>query len=238
MGISFAIPIDEAIRVADQLRGPTGRVSRGRIGVSIDQVTKDVAESIGLGRPQGALVRSVEAGSPAEKAGVEAGDIILRFEGKAIERASDLPRQVGNTKPGTRASFTVFRRGTQKELSVTVAEIEPERPTRRTSAAPESRPPAASPAAQSLGLAVSELSDAQKNELKIKGGVRVDSATEAAARSGLREGDVIVAIGNTEVANLREFEAAIARVDRSKPVPVLVRRGELATYALIRPAAR
>ncbi len=238
MGISFAIPIDEAIRVADQLRGPTGRVSRGRIGVSIDQVTKDVAESIGLGRPQGALVRSVEAGSPAEKAGVEAGDIILRFEGKPIERATDLPRMVGNTRPGTRASLTVFRRGSQKDLSVTVAEIEPERPARRTSAAPDPRPPAASPAAQSLGLAVAELSEAQKNELKIKGGVRVDSATEAAARAGLREGDVIVAIGNTEVANLREFEAAIGRVDRSKPVPVLVRRGELATYALIRPAAR
>ena len=236
MGISFAIPIDEAIRVADQLRGPTGRVSRGRIGVSIDQVTKDVAESIGLGRPQGALVRSVEAGAPAEKAGVEAGDIILRFDGKPIERASDLPRLVGNTKPGTRASLTVFRRGSQKDLSVVVAEIEPERPTRRTSA-PEVRPPA-SPAVQSLGLAVSELSEAQKTELKIKGGVRVDSATEAAARSGLREGDVILAIGNTEVANVSEFEAAIARVDRSKPVPLLLRRGELATYALIRPGPR
>ncbi len=238
MGISFAIPIDEAIRVADQLRGPTGRVSRGRIGVSIDQVTKDVAESIGLGRPQGALVRSVEAGSPAEKAGVEAGDIILRFEGKPIERATDLPRMVGNTRPGTRASLTVFRRGSQKDLSVTVAEIEPERPARRTSAAPDPRPPADSPAAQSLGLAVAELSEAQKNELKIKGGVRVESATEAAARAGLREGDVLVAIGNTEVANVREFEAALASADRSKPLPVLVRRGESATYVLIRPAAR
>jgi serine protease Do len=237
MGISFAIPIDEAIRVADQLRGPTGRVSRGRIGVSIDQVTKDVAESIGLGRPQGALVRSVEAGSPAEKAGVEAGDIILRFEGKPIERASDLPRLVGNTKPGTLANLTVFRRGSQKDLSVTVAEIEPERPVRRTSSAPESRPPV-SPAVQSLGLSVSELSEAQKTELKLKGGVRVDSATEAAGRAGLREGDVIVAIGNTEVANVRDFEAAITRADRSKPLPLLLRRGELATYALVRPAAR
>ena len=236
MGISFAIPIDDAIRVADQLRGPTGRVSRGRIGVSIDQVTKDVAESIGLGRPQGALVRSVQAGSPAEKAGVEAGDIITKFDGRTIERSSDLPRMVGNTKPGSRATLTVFRRGSERELSVQIAEIEPERPTRRV-AAPE-EPPRASPAAQALGLAVSELSDAQKKELKVPGGVRVESATEASARAGLREGDVILAIGNTEVANVREFEAVVARVDRSKPIPVLLRRGEMATYLLIRPATR
>src|SRR5688572_24755996 len=111
MGISFSIPIDEAIRVSEQLRSPAGRVSRGRIGVQIDQVTKDVAESIGLGKPQGAMVRSVEAGSPADKAGVEAGDIITKFDGKVIDRASDLPRLVGNTKPGARSNMTVFRRG-------------------------------------------------------------------------------------------------------------------------------
>ena len=236
MGISFAIPIDEAIRVADQLRGPTGRVTRGRIGVSIDQVTKDVAESIGLARAQGALVRSVESGSPAEKAGVEAGDIIVRFDGRTIERSTDLPRLVGNTKPGTRATLTVFRRGSLRDLTVQVAEIEPERTARRA-ATPEDKP-RASAAAQSLGLAVSELSDAQKRDLKIKGGVRVESAADAAARSGIREGDVIVAIGNTEIASVREFEAVVARLERDKPIPVLLRRGEMATYLVIRPAAR
>ncbi len=237
MGISFAIPIDEAIRVADQLRGPTGRVTRGRIGVQIDQVTKDVAESIGLGRPQGALVRSVEAGSPAEKAGVEAGDIILKFDGKAIERATDLPRMVGNSKPGTRATLTVFRRGAQRDLTVQVAELEAERTTRRPQQgqAPQERP-SGSVAAQSLGLQVAELTEAQKRDLKVKGGVRVEAATEAAARAGIREGDVIVSVGNTEVAGVREFEAAVARLDKSRPVPVLLRRGELATYVLIRPA--
>ena len=131
MGISFAIPIDEATRVADQLRA-NGRVTRGRIGVQIGEVTKDVAESIGLGRPQGALVRSVEAGAPADKAGVEAGDIILKFDGKAIDKSSDLPRMVGNTKPGNKSTVTVFRRGQMRDLSVVVAEIEPERPVRRT----------------------------------------------------------------------------------------------------------
>jgi serine protease Do len=233
MGISFAIPMDEAIRVSDQLRA-TGSVSRGRIGVQIDQVTKDVAESIGLGKPQGALVRSVESGSPADKAGVEAGDIITKFDGKAIDKATDLPRMVGNTKPGSKSALTVFRRGGSKELSVVIGELEADKPVAK---APEKEAkPKASPAAQSIGLAVSDLTDARKKELKIKGGVKVDAATDGAARAGIREGDVIVAIGNTEVSNMKEFEAAVAKVDRSKPVPVLLRRGELATYLLIRPA--
>jgi serine protease Do len=233
MGISFAIPIDEAIRVAEQLRA-TGRVSRGRIGVQIDQVTRDVAESIGLGKPQGALVRSVESGSPADKAGVEAGDIITKFNGQAIDRATDLPRLVGNTKPGSKVNLTVFRRGGSRDLGVTVAEVEAERPTRRASA-PEDRPKA-SPAAQSLGLVVAELTEAQKREAKVKGGVRVETATEGAARAGIREGDIIVAIGNTEIGSVKEFDAVVARSDKTKPIPVLLRRGELATYLLIRPA--
>jgi serine protease Do len=233
MGISFAIPMDEAIRVSDQLRA-TGTVSRGRIGVQIDQVTKDVAESIGLGKPQGALVRSVESGSPADKAGVESGDIITKFDGKTIDKATDLPRMVGNTKPGSKSALTVFRRGGTRELSVVIGELEADKPV--VKAAEKEVKPKASPAAQSIGLAVSELTDARKKELKIKGGVKVDAATEGAARAGIREGDVIVAIGNTEVGSLKEFEAAVAKVDRSKPVPVLLRRGDLATYLLIRPA--
>jgi serine protease Do len=232
MGISFAIPIDEAIRVAEQLR-TSGRVSRGRIGVQIDQVTRDVAESIGLGKAQGALVRSVESGSPADKAGVEAGDIITKFNGQTIDRATDLPRLVGNTKPGSRVNLTVFRRGGSRDLGVTVAEVEAERPVRRASA-PEDRPKA-SPAAQSLGLVVAELSESQKRDAKVKGGVRVEAATEGAARAGIREGDIIVAIGNTEIATVKDFDAVVARTDKTKPIPVLLRRGELATYLLIRP---
>jgi serine protease Do len=237
MGISFAIPIDEASRVAEQLR-VSGKVQRGRIGVQIDQVTRDVAESIGLGRPQGALVRSVESGSPADKAGIEAGDIITRFNGQAIERATDLPRLVGNTKPGSRVNLTVFRRGGSRELAVAVAEFEQEvakaTPSRATPA-PDDRPKG-SPVAQSLGLVVSELTAKQKADAKVKGGVRVDAVTEAAQRAGIRADDVIVAIGNTEVANVKEFDAALAKVDKSKPIPVLLRRGELASYLLIRPA--
>jgi serine protease Do len=234
-GISFAIPIDEASRVSDQLRA-TGRVSRGRIGVQIGNVTKEIAESIGLGKPQGALVSSVETGAPADKAGVEAGDIITKFDGKVIEKSSDLPRLVGSIKPGTKSVVTVFRRGQSKDLAVMVAEIEPEKPKATKPAAKASEPAKPTGAGQSVGLAVAELTDAQKKELKIKGGVRVTTATEGAARAGLREGDVIVAVANTEINTVAEFDAALGKADKTKPLNVLFRRGEMAQFTLIRPA--
>ena len=233
MGISFSIPMDEAVRVSDQLRS-FGRVSRGRIGVQIEQVSKEVAESIGLGKPIGALVRSVEAGSPAEKAGVEAGDIIIKFDGKAIEKTSDLPRMVGSTKPGTKSSMTVFRRGASKELSVTVVEIEADRPAVKASSKEEK--PKISAAGQAYGLSVSDISDAQKKELKIKGGVKVDAAVDAAARAGLREDDIILSLANAEVSSVKEFEAILSKQDKNKALSVLYRRGEWAQYAIIRPS--
>jgi serine protease Do len=231
-GISFAIPIDEAMRVSEQLRSG-GRVIRGRIGVQIGEVTKEVAESIGLPKPAGALVRSVESDAPAAKGGVEAGDIITKFDGKTIEKSTDLPRLVGSTKPGSKSTVTVFRRGQSRDLSVTVAEIPAETaPAKKASAPAESPKPTG--AGQTVGLAVAELTDAQKKELKLKGGVRVTAATEAAARAGLREGDVIVAVANTEVSTVAEFDAAVSKADRSKPINVLFRRGEMAQFALIR----
>ena len=230
MGISFAIPIDEASRVSDQLRS-SGRVIRGRIGVQIDQVTKEVAESIGLGKASGALVRSVESGGPADKAGVEAGDIITKFDGRAIDKAGDLPRIVGGAKPGAKSTLQVFRRGAFRELAVTVVEFEAERPR----AAAERAAPKPTPIVGLLGLAVADLSDAQKRELKVKGGVRVESADGAAARAGLREGDVILTIDNTEITGVKQFEAVVAKLDKSKAVNALVRRGEAATFVLIRP---
>ncbi len=231
MGISFSIPIDEAVRVADQLRS-TGRVSRGRIGVQIEPVSKDVAESIGLGKPVGALVRAVESGSPAEKAGVEAGDIIVKFDGKAIDKSVDLPRMVGGTKPGTKSTLTVFRRGATKDLRVTIAEVEADKPAVKTSERDEK--PKGSAAAQTFGLAVVDLTDAQKKELKVKGGVRVDSAVDAAARAGLREGDIILSVANVEVLSIKDFDAVVSKQDKNKPMNVLFRRGEWTQYAVIR----
>jgi serine protease Do len=230
MGISFAIPMDEAMRVSEQLRS-SGRVSRGRIGVQIAPVTKEVAESIGLGKAQGVLVRGVEEGSPAEKAGIEAGDIITRFDGKAIEKPADLPRAVGNTKPGSQVMLTVFRRGTTQDLKVTVAEIEPEKVA---TAAPEKKAPPAKIA--HLGLSLSDLSETQKKEARVRSGVRVDAAVEAAARAGIREGDLILAVANTEVSSVQAFESLMSRIDKARPVSVLIRRGDGAQYVLIRPA--
>jgi serine protease Do len=229
MGISFAIPIDEAMRVADQLR-TTGRVIRGRIGVEIAPVTKDVAEAIGLGKAMGALVRNVEAGGPAEKAGVEAGDIITKVDNKPIERSADLPRLIGGTKPGSRTSLQVYRRGNYRDLNVMVGEFEPDRP-RRTAQAEQPSTPAAKTA---IGLTVSDLTDAQKRELKVRNGVRVDAAEGAAARAGVREGDVVLSIDNVEVTDAKHFGTIVGKLDRAKPASMLVRRGESVQYVIIR----
>jgi serine protease Do len=230
MGISFAIPIDEAMRVSDQLR-TNGRVIRGRIGVQIAPVTKEVAEAIGLGKPTGALVQSVEAGGPADKAGVEAGDIITRVDGKLVEKSGDLPRLVGGTRPGSKATLQIFRRGVTKELTATVGEFEAERPTRRAQAEPSG----AAPVKSVLGITASDLTEAQKRELKVKGGVRVDAVEGAAARAGLREGDVILSVDNTEITDLRQFASLAAKVEKARAVSVLVRRGEWVNYLVIRP---
>jgi serine protease Do len=231
MGISFAIPIDEAVRVSEQLRA-TGKVQRGRLGVQIDQVSKEVAESLGLSKAQGALVRGVEQGSPAEKAGLEPGDIILKFEGKSIDKSTDLPRMVGNTKPGTRSAIQVWRRGSMKDMHITVGEFEADKPVQKA-AAPEKAQ--AGIVTKVLGLTISEMTDTQKKELKLRGGVRVDAVAEPASRAGIQEGDVILALANIETPNVQTLEALTAKLDRSKPVSLLIRRGEWAQYTVIRP---
>jgi serine protease Do len=230
MGISFAIPIDEAVRVSEQLRA-TGKVQRGRLGVQIDTVSKEVAESLGLSKAQGALVRGVEQGSPAEKAGLEPGDIILKFEGKAIEKSTDLPRMVGNTKPGTRSAIQVWRRGSMKDMHITVGEFEADKPVKKAAATEK---PQTGNVTKVLGLTVGELTDAQKKELKLRGGVRVDAVAEPASRAGIQEGDVILALANIETPNVQTLEALTAKLDRNKPVSLLIRRGEWAQYTVIR----
>ncbi len=231
MGISFAIPIDEAQRVSDQLRSG-GRVVRGRIGVQIGPVGKEVAESIGLGTPRGALVQGVEKDGPADKAGIEAGDIIVKVDGRAVDKSGDLPRIVGGTKPGNKSVVQVFRRGSTKDIAVTVTEFEAEKPAKR--AAGDSSKPA--PTARSaLGLTVSDIGDAQRQEMGLdKGGVRVDAAEGAAARAGLREGDIILSIDNVQVADSKQFSAATSRIDKAKAVSVLVRRGDWTNFIVIK----
>lgn len=230
MGISFAIPIDEATRVADQLR-TNGRVIRGRIGVEIAPVTKEVGESVGLGKAAGALVTRVEAGGPAEKAGIEAGDIITRVDGRVIDRSTDLQRIIGSTKPATRSTLQVFRRGSTRDLTVTVGEFEPDRPVRRAQA----EPTPGAVAKNALGITASNLTEAQKRELKLARGVRVDAVEGAAARAGLREGDVITALDNVEINDTRQLAEVAAKVEKSRAVSVMVKRDQWTNYLVIRP---
>jgi len=232
-GISFAIPIDEAIRVQEQLR-TSGRVIRGRIGVTIGTVSREVAEAIGLAKPQGALVTAIDPDGPAAKAGVEAGDVVLRFDGRAIESQSDLPRIVGGTKPGTKSTMAVWRKGAQRELQVTVAEMAQEPQVARRG----ETPPRPSVPANALGLTVSDLAADKVKELGLKGAVQVDAVDGPAASAGLRAGDLILAMNNVDVVNARQFNDQVAKLDRKKNVALLVRRGDATQFVIVRPSDR
>src|SRR6266511_3702713 len=169
MGLSFAIPIDVALDVQRQLK-EKGRVSRGRIGVVIQEVTRDLATSFGLERPRGALVNSVEKGSPADRAGIEASDIIIGFDGKPVENSSDLPRIVGATRPGSHAVMEVWRKGAKRSLNVTVGELQEERIAARDT--PRSQKPSET-LANRLGIVVAEISAEKKKDMRIANGLEV-----------------------------------------------------------------
>ncbi|MBU9630123.1 DegQ family serine endoprotease [Burkholderia multivorans] len=231
MGISFAIPIDEAMRVADQLKA-TGKVTRGRIAVAIGEVTKDVADSIGLPKAEGALVSSVEPGGPADKAGVQPGDIILKFNGRAVDTASDLPRMVGDTKPGTKATVTVWRKGQARDLPITIAET----PSDTTAKAdPRKNAPQKPRQSNALGLTVSDLSADQLKALKLKNGVQVDGVDGPAARAGLQRGDIVLRVGDTDITSAKQFAKVTSQLDAQKAVAVLVRRGDNTQFVPVRP---
>ncbi|MBV8033851.1 DegQ family serine endoprotease [Roseateles sp.] len=233
MGIAFAIPIDEAIRVADQLRAG-GHVVRGYLGVLPDDITKEVAEAIGLGKPLGAVIRSVIAGGPAEKAGIEGGDVVTKVDGKTVDKASDLRRLVAAVKPGAKTTLTVFRRGVTKDIVVTIGEDERSKKPGGGSEGGNEPAPAAAPSA-ALGLKVSELTEAQRKEMKLKSGVKVDSATGVAARAGLREGDLILSVDNVEAASVKVFQAQIAKADKAKVINLVVRRDDVVSFVLLKP---
>ncbi|WP_354686532.1 DegQ family serine endoprotease [Cupriavidus necator] len=236
MGISFAIPIDEALRVTEQLK-TSGRVTRGRIAVAIGDVTKEVADSLGLGRARGALVGSVEPGGPAEKAGIEAGDIILKFNGRDIERASDLPRMVGDTKPGTRVPLQLWRKGATREVTITVTELEPDGKARASSSAKPKDESAQAGKPNALGLVVNDVSEARLKELKLKSGVEVEVADGPAMRAGIRPGDIILRLGDTDVTNARQFNELVRSLDKSRIAAVFVRRGDATQVLTLRPGA-
>ena len=224
MGLSFAIPIDVANDIAQQLR-TAGKVTRGRIGVVIQPITKELAESFGLPRPAGALVNSVEKGGPAEKAGIESGDVILRFDGKAVSSSEDLPRIVGATRPGNKVTVQLWRNKAAREVQVVVAELQDERAGRQSRRG--GKPPAA---ATQYGMTLADLGDARRKELKIEGGVLVENAQGAAARAGIRAGDIILAVNNQDVKSVEQFRELLGQFEKGRIVALLVRRGANSLY--------
>jgi len=230
MGLSFAVPIDVANDIATQLK-TTGRISRGRIGVVIQPVTKELAESFGVSKPAGALVSSVEKGSPADKAGIEAGDVILRFDGKTVSSSEDLPRLVGSTKPGSKAVLQLMRNKATRDVTVVVGEIPDEA---RTAQRPQRRGPGGKPPVESasrFGMTLSEPTAEQRNQLKITGGVLVEDVAQGpAARAGIRRGDIILAINNQDVKSLEQFSQMMGQFEKGRIVALLVRRGANALY--------
>ena len=229
MGLSFAIPIDVAMNISNQLR-TTGRVSRGRIGVVIQEVTKELAESFGLPKPSGALVNSVEKGGPADKAGIEASDVILKFDGKEVSSSSDLPRIVAQSRPGSKATAQVWRKGTARDVSVTVGEM----PEEKTAQRPGRKDTKPGNVVARLGLTLSELNSEQRKELALSGGLLVEDAQGAAAKAGIRRGDVLLAINNQDVKSVDQLNQLLGQFEKARSVALLIRRGDGALYVPLR----
>lgn len=233
MGLSFAIPIDVAMDIQNQLRA-SGKVSRGRMGVVIQEVTKELAESFGLDKPLGAIINSVEPGGPAALAGLEPGDVVLRFDGKSIATSADLPRIVATTRPGSRVNVQIWRKGGLKDVALTVGQVQEE----KVALPRQGRAPKAEQSANRLGLVVSELTSEQKRQLQVSGGLLVEEVRGNVARADLRPGDVILALINrgltTEIRGVEQFNKLLSQFGRGANVTLLIRRGDLQTFITIR----
>jgi serine protease Do len=226
MGVSFAIPIDVALDVVDQLKSE-GRVSRGWLGVVIQEVSRDLAESFGLQKPAGALVARVSEGSPAAKAGLREGDIIVEFNGVAIDLSADLPHVVGRTKAGSTARMTIVREGKRMVLDVVVGEL-PESDQVAAAIAPGAAEPAR------LGLVVEGLSDAVRQRSGVERGVLVTATDGPAAEAGIRPGDVITRLDNREIDSVQTFAEVVDALVPGRSVPVLIVRGQAPTFLALR----
>ena len=228
MGLSFAIPIDVAMDISNQLKAG-GKVTRGWLGVVIQEVTKEHADSFGLPKPQGALVNNVERSGPAEKAGVQPGDVILKFDGKDVKSSGELPKLVGAVKPGSKVTVQVWRSKASKDFSVVVGEL----PQDKVGGAPPFKRPK-NEQTNKLGLGLAELSTEQRKELKISAGVLVEEAKGSAARAGLQAGDIILAINNSEVKTVEQFNQVLTKMDLKKSLALLVKRGETTQYITLK----
>ena len=228
VGLSFSIPIDVAIDISNQLKA-SGKISRGWLGVAIQELSKELAESFGMKNTNGALIAGVEKGGPAEKGGLEAGDVITKFDSKVITTSSDLPRAVGATKPGKTVPVEILRKGAAKTLNIAVGEV----PADATDAAPKAAPPAkAEP--NKIGLTLKDLTPQQKKKLNGKNGLVVIESTGAAAQAGIRPGDVILGLNNSSTQSVDAFNKQINAVAAGKTVAVLVQRGDSTLYVPIK----
>ncbi len=234
MGVSFAIPIDVAMEIQNQLRA-SGKVSRGRLGVVIQEVSKELADSLALSKPIGAVVNAVEKGGPAEKAGLEPGDVILKFDGKTINNSADLPRMVGAVRPGTRSVVQIWRKGAMRDITVVVGEI-PDEKQANARQFRGAKPP--EQAANRIGLVVNELTAEQKRELKMNSGLLIEDVRGASTRADLRPGDIVIAViskgATTEVKTVEQFNKLLLQFEKGSSVTLLIRRGEMQTFVTIK----
>jgi serine protease Do len=213
MGLSFAIPIDVAIQVKDELI-KNGKITRGRIGVQIQEVNQALANSFGLPKPQGALISGVEPGSPADKAGLKSGDVVLGVNGKEIGQLAELPGLISAMKPGDSARLQVWREGKSRDVTVKVIELLDQKVAMNEGGDSQTTGP--------LGLTVRELSKEERAQLKTEGGLVVQSASGAAGRAGIQTGDVILAFNDTPLKSVEQLKNLMKKGD--KTIALLVQR--------------
>lgn len=229
MGVSFAIPIDVAMDVANQLKDK-GYVSRGWLGVLIQEVNKDLAESFGLKKPHGALIAQVMPNSPAMAAGLQAGDIITRYNGKEIGMSTELPHLVGRTKPGEKAKLDVVRDGKERTVTITIGTLPDEEVKPKTK--PTEEPIKAD---NQLNIKVRNLNADEKERFKVSGGVLVTEVFAGPAMdAGVRAGDIISTINNRPVASVEEFNKAVKGLPKDKSFPILIVRQGNPAFIVIR----
>lgn len=226
MGVSFAIPIDVAMEVVKQLRN-SGRVSRGWLGVVIQEVNRDLAESFGLDRPHGALVAKVLENGPAAKGGIMEGDVITAFNGHSIERSDELPHFVGRVAAGSDARLDIVRNGQRKVLNLKVGELSDENGESTIAGAGTS-------GQNAIGLAVEGLDVTTREQLGIEHGVRVVRASGAAEQAGMQTGDIVLRLNNAVIASVSDFDAAVKALPAGKSVPVLVQRNGGSVFLALR----
>lgn len=222
MGVSFAIPIDDAMRIVQELKA-TGKVTRGKMGVTVQEMSEDLAKSFGLSTADGALVASVEANGPAAKAGIRPGDVIVHVNNVPITATESLPSLVGSLKPGTTVPVQVWRNKAMRTLSVTIAE---QKRTDGPLANREYQAPQQHDAGKRFGLQLAEIPQAQLNRVGIKYGLYVRGASGAAREAGLIQGDIIVGIGSEDITSFNDLKQRLDQAKAGEVVPLrIIRQG-------------